>query len=56
MSTFEHNLGSGITKGAGHGGQDLIFGSEHLGDAEIGQDQGGVGLGRQVEQVLRFEV
>lgn len=56
VAALQHDLGGGVAEGAGHGGEDLVLAVEHLGDAKVGEDQVGVVVLCQVEQVLGLEV
>lgn len=56
VALLEHDLGGGIPERASHGGENLVLGAEHLCDAKIGEDEVGIGLFGEVEQVLRFEI
>ena len=54
VAALEHDFWGGVAKGAGHRGEDFVGGVKHLGDAEVGEDQFGMGVTGQVEKVLRF--
>ena len=45
MALLEHDFWGGVAKGAGHGGEDLVLGVEHLGDTEVGEDEVGLWVG-----------
>jgi len=53
---FEHDFGRGISKGARHGGENLVLGVKHLGNAKVGEHERRVGVLGEVEEVLRLEI
>lgn len=56
VALLEHDFWGGVAEGASHGGEDLVLGVEHLGDAKVGEDEVGVGVGGEVEKVLWLEI
>jgi hypothetical protein len=56
MALLDHDLRRGVAEGPGHGGEDLIFGIEHLGNAKVGEDKGGVVIVGEIEEVFWFQV
>jgi hypothetical protein len=54
MPFLEHNFRGSIAKGAGHRGEDFIFGVEHLGNAKVGENERRISFGCKVEKVLWF--
>ena len=53
---LEHDLGCGVAEGSGHRGEDFVLGIEHLGDAKVGEDEGGVIVVGKIEEILWFEI
>lgn len=56
MALLLHDLGGGIAKGPGHGLECVFLAVERLGDAEIGEDEVGIGLARDIKQVFGLEI
>jgi hypothetical protein len=56
VALLQHHFGRRISKGAGHGGENLVLGVQHLGDAKVGEDEIRVGGLGEIEQVLGFEI
>lgn len=56
VALLEHDFWGGIAEGAGHGGEYFVLCVEHLGDAKVGEDEVGIWVGGEVEEVLRLEI
>lgn len=56
VTLLKHDLGSSISKGAGHTGQYLGGAVQHFRDTEVCQDQLRVGGTGEVQEVLGFQV
>lgn len=56
VALLQHNFRGGVAERAGHCGEDFVLGVEHLRNAEIGQDQVGVGRLAEVQQVFGLEI
>ena len=53
---LQHDFWCSISKRTGHGGEDLVLGIQHLGNAEICENKRGVGFLREVEEVFWLEI
>ena len=48
VALLQHYFGGGVAEGACHRREDSFVRVEHLGDAEVGEDEGGVGFRSEV--------